>query len=193
MHNDANANRTYFDLDEGYVETLGSGVTAEIISMPNGWYRCVATFTYSLSPTSTNIGWYLGDTDNSTTVTDSGGVYVYGAQFEAGSYATSLIHTSGSTVTRSQDAATNAGNSDLISSTEGVLYGQLSKPQLDNDAHLLIALINNSVTNDQNTVTIGFDEDDDFYVRIKANGNNELIYISQKSFPNQFYKIALKI
>ena len=50
------------------------------------------------------------------------GIYMYGAQLEAGSYATSLIHTSGSAVTRSADVANNAGNSDLISSTEGVLY-----------------------------------------------------------------------
>ena len=93
---DANINRTYFNLDEGCVKTLGSGVSAEIIAMPNNWYRCVATFTYSSSATSTNVGWYLGDTDNSTTVTDSGGVYIYGAQWEAGSYPTSLIHTYGS-------------------------------------------------------------------------------------------------
>ena len=42
-----------------------------------------------------------------------------------GSYSTSLIHTSGSAVTRSADVANNAANSDLISSTEGVLYAEI--------------------------------------------------------------------
>ena len=120
---DANAARTYFNLETGKVGTVASGVTAEIIAMPNDWYRCIITYTIT---TGSVIAFYLADSDNSTTVTDSGGIYIYGAQLEAGSYATSLIHTSGSAVTRSADVANNAGNSDLINSTEGVLYAEIS-------------------------------------------------------------------
>ena len=59
-------------------------------------------------------------------------ISVYGFQIEGlVSYATSYIPTSGSTVTRSADAANNAGNSDLINSTEGVLYAEF-KGQNDN-------------------------------------------------------------
>ena len=50
----------------------------------------------------------------------------WGMQIEHGDFATSLIHTSGSAVTRSADAANNAGNSDLINSTEGVLYCEIN-------------------------------------------------------------------
>ncbi len=116
---DANANRTYFNLEEGCIKTVASGVTADMIAMPNGWYRCIITYTIT---TGAVIAFYLADNDNSTTVTDSGGIYIYGAQLEVGSYSTSLIHTSGSTVTRAAETLNNAGNSDLFNPNEGVLY-----------------------------------------------------------------------
>ena len=43
---------------------------------------------------------------------------------EQQSYATSYIPTNGATNTRLQDIANNSGNSTLINSTEGVLYGE---------------------------------------------------------------------
>ena len=49
-------------------------------------------------------------------------IYLWGLQLEQQSYATSYVPTSGSPVTRLQDAAIGSGNSDLINSTEGVLY-----------------------------------------------------------------------
>ena len=42
------------------------------------------------------------------------------------SFATSYIPTSGSTVTRAAETLNNAGNSDLINSTEGVLYAEIA-------------------------------------------------------------------
>ncbi len=50
-----------------------------------------------------------------------------GFQIEQSSFATSYIPTNGSTVTRLQDAAFGAGSSDLINSTEGVLYWEGAK------------------------------------------------------------------
>lgn len=125
-----NASFANYDLDKGVVSATGGAVTAQIIAMPNDWYRCVIIFT----ATSTNSGTPLLSLQNSPTASrgaayqgdGSSGLYLYGAQVEAGSYATSLIHTSGSAVTRSADAANNAGNSDLINSTEGVLYCEIN-------------------------------------------------------------------
>jgi hypothetical protein len=45
---------------------------------------------------------------------------------EQGSYATSYIPTEGSIKTRLADVCNNSGNSDLINSTEGVLYAEIS-------------------------------------------------------------------
>jgi len=54
------------------------------------------------------------------------GAYIWGAQLEQQSFATSYIPTSGSGVTRLADAAFGAGSSDLINSTEGVLYAEIA-------------------------------------------------------------------
>ena len=55
-------------------------------------------------------------------------LYVWGAQVEAQTFATSYIPTNGEVngVTRLQDAAFGAGSSDLINSTEGVLYAEIA-------------------------------------------------------------------
>ena len=101
-----------------------SNVTIQQYS--NNWYRCSAKFAGYTG--NTTIRLLLSDSDsnfNATSSTTGKFLYYYGLQLETGSYATSLIHTSGSAVTRSADSANNAGNSDLINSTEGVLYAEI--------------------------------------------------------------------
>ena len=53
-------------------------------------------------------------------------ILVWGAQMEAGSYATSYIPTDGSTVTRVQDQYSKTGISNLINSEEGVLFVEIA-------------------------------------------------------------------
>ena len=52
--------------------------------------------------------------------------YIWGAQLEEGSYATSYIPTDGSTVTRVQDQYSKTGISNLINSEEGVLFLEMA-------------------------------------------------------------------
>jgi len=58
---------------------------------------------------------------------DATDVYVWGAQAEENSYATSYIKNAGTAlgVTRVADTATSSGSSTVINSTEGVLYAQI--------------------------------------------------------------------
>ena len=82
----------------------------------------------------------FSDSDGSVTSTVTGqSVLAYGAQLELGSYATSLIHTSGSAVTRSADVANNAGNSDLFNDSEGVLYAEIKPDENTTDAIISIS------------------------------------------------------
>ena len=65
-------------------------------------------------------------------ITNSGDeLYIWGAQLEVGSYPTSYITTSGSTVTRNQETYEKTGISDKINSTEGVLFVEMAA--LSND------------------------------------------------------------
>jgi hypothetical protein len=79
-------------------------------------------------------------------------LYVWAAQVEVQSFATSYIPTNGSTVTRLQDAAFGAGSSDLINSTEGVLYAEVSA--LANENLQRILSISDGTHN--NCVKLGF-------------------------------------
>ena len=77
------------------------------------WTRITHTFN---TGTNTTIYVYLSSSLNS-----GGTIQLWGAQLEEGSYATSYIPTSGSTVTRNQDIFTRDGIGSLINSTEGTL------------------------------------------------------------------------
>jgi hypothetical protein len=91
---DSNTGRTYFNLDTGTVGTVHGGNTAKIEDAGDGWFRCSVTFTAS---SGTVKAFYVGDTDNSTVVTDSGGIYIYGPQLEEGTTASDFVaNTTGS-------------------------------------------------------------------------------------------------
>jgi hypothetical protein len=112
----------------------------------------------------------------------------WGMQIEHGSYATSLIHTSGSAVTRSADRADNAGNSDLINSTEGVFYLQfaaLTGAGSFNDLSLSDGTQNNKVQ-------LFYRATDKINARVTVGGVNVFDHIYQSTDTTQFEKVAIK-
>jgi hypothetical protein len=118
----------FFDLTTGAYRTeYNSAPTAyNITSASNGWYRCSVTMT---SVSGDNL--YIGPNDNVSTslsLTGDGtsGMYAWGAQLEAGAYATSYINTLGASVTRGVDSASKTGISSLIGQTEGTLFAEFN-------------------------------------------------------------------
>jgi hypothetical protein len=108
------ANRAVFDLNAGTVFTSAGSPNATIELDANGFYRCSisatigagGTFGCGISLSTGGNGFpadsYQGD--------GTSGLYIYGAQFESGTKATSLILTDSTVVTRNADVATVTGS-----------------------------------------------------------------------------------
>jgi len=118
--------RANFDIENGVLGTV-SGGTAEIKYYGNGWYKCsysfeaLATATSAIAVNLINDDLsanrnttYLGNTNNN--------VYLWGAQVEQGSYATSYIPTQGSAVTRLADSCSQTVPDGVIGQTEGTMF-----------------------------------------------------------------------
>lgn len=139
-----------FNLQNGTIDNVGvEAENAKIEDYGNGWYRCSFT-SLSNAAAGSNAQFiveFLG------TYSSGSSVYIFGAQLEQLSYPTSYIRTSGTTVTRIADAVT--GNSSLgqvINSSEGVLYAEMSALANDGTQNLL-GLNGGSISN---SILFGF-------------------------------------
>jgi hypothetical protein len=151
--------RANFDLDNGVLGDV-SGGTAEIKDYGNGWYRCSYSFE-ALATASSAIAinlvndnlnasrniTYTGNTNNN--------VYLWGAMFEQGSYATSYIPTSGSTADRAADVANGAGNEQVFNGSEGVLFADI-KAITEDSQFKAIAISDGTSSGDDNRVNIAY-------------------------------------
>jgi len=101
---------------ETFTASIGTGT---ITNVGNGWYR--VTLTNSVTAGDFTTGVYT------TSTTGTRSVFVWGAQLEAGSYATSYIPTTSASVTRNADVISKTGISSLIGQTEGTIFCELDR------------------------------------------------------------------
>ena len=97
-------------------------------SFGSGWYRFTATFTASATASNRYVVFGMSTNTNDTVTTLAGNgtdnFYLWGAQLEAGSFATSYIPTLASTVTRSADVASVNTLSPWFNASAGTVYAE---------------------------------------------------------------------
>ena len=178
-----------FDLSNGSINLQNSGVeSASINEFEDNWFRISASWTYSVGFPELDLinssfsATYLGD--------GASGVFVYGAQLEEQPYATSYIPTSGAIATRLADKVTGAGSTDLINSTEGVLYAEIAA-LADNGTNRVISLNSGQRSN---SVRLYFDSSGLGEVTMQVRSGNVLQVIEKYVLSNllDFNKVAIK-
>jgi len=136
-----------FNVSTGVVvtTTVGSGT---ITPAGNGWYRC--SITHSGTVTATNsVRSYVYPNNTNANTGDS--VIVFGAQLEAGAFATSYIPTVASQVTRAADVASVNTLSPWFNSVAGTLYVE-SIANATSPSNQYLATINDGTTNNRVTL-----------------------------------------
>jgi hypothetical protein len=127
-----------FDLSAGTLgSTVASGagwsfISSSITSVGSGWYRC--TITFVVGTTTGNVARIGMATDGTTFTASQRGlevytgsdktIFVWGAQLEAGAFATSYIPTTTTALTRNADVATMTGTnfSSWYNASEGTVF-----------------------------------------------------------------------
>jgi len=183
-----------YDLDNLTTATFQNGTVtspiATIKNVGNGWRKitlsvstantnlyCMYGIANSLSPT-------FGANRGRISFTTSASFYVWGAQLEAGSYATSYIPTTSASVTRNADVISKTGISSLIGQTEGTLFVDFNYTQ--NSGSSIVSIFNTAVSN-----SIFFETFNNIlYLTIITSGAL-VCQIPFTTLTNQNYKIAV--
>ena len=180
-------NNAIFDLISGTVVS-GNG---SIVALTNGYYRISLTGTYNAAGTRHEI--YILE-DNATNVTaayqgdGTSGVYIFGAQLEELSYATSYIPTNGASQTRAAETCFGAGNAATFNSIEGVFYCEIAA--LSNTNSFEDLSFSDGTSN--NKIQFFLSGTNSITARVTAGGSTQFNHSYTSSDVTQFTKYAIK-
>jgi hypothetical protein len=163
-----------FNFDTETFTSISAGVTATAEKRLNGWFRFSVAYP-SFATTSISIQFLVGNLTST---------YFWGAQLEAGAFATSYIPTVASTVTRNADIATMTGTnfSDWFNATEGTF--------VSTSANLVVNGFSRALTVSDNT-TSNFINVTTNLCQIRAAGTFYASFSSGGAVAGQFYQTTV--
>ena len=146
LYNGVGGSELNFAITSGGVVSLTSmtggaaAVTSGIVNFGNGWYRITSVGTDAITGTT--------QSEIFCQPSGTGSMYIFGAQMEAGSVATSYIPTTSGSVTRNADVINLSGSvSGCIGQTEGTLYAEGVISNYADAAASFVTLSDNTITN----------------------------------------------
>jgi hypothetical protein len=151
--------------------------------MGNGWYRCIFTAT----AVNTKSYFYVANADNSISFAGdaTSGIFVWGCQFESGSYATSYISTTSASATRVADECKKSGIGALIGGTSGTVFFDIkTNPTLSSANYKQFCYYINSAASQSYMFLDGVN-------KIQTNVNWGNLLYNTAFQPNTRYKVAL--
>ena len=152
----------------------------------NGWYRLSATGT--ASGVSEVFQILLNSSEGAGTFQ-----FIYGAQVEQGSYATSYIPTNGGISTRASDLCIGAGNSNVFNDDEGVLFFKGKFPNTTATANRYITLSDSGGSPYTNQISFYFFSNTAVIVYIGgASTATQAFRITNIDIQDSEFKIALQ-
>ena len=136
VYGTANGNNdwvSFFNLSAGSAGTFNGFTSTSITDVGNGWFRCTAIFTATASGTlSVRLGGASGTSFNNQLYAGDGtsGIFLWGAQLEAGAFPTSYIPTTTAALARSADVCSITGSdfSGFYNQSEGSTIVQAAHP-----------------------------------------------------------------
>ena len=182
---EGNASKSaFFNSNTGVV----IGAMSSMILLNNGWYRCSIT----ISAGSSSSNFYIATAKNNDVISsgdNTKGIYIWGAQLEAGSNATSYIPTVASAVTRNADVISKTGISDLIGQTEGTIFVDVdfNNAPSKTETNRIIELTDGT---NSNRIIVAFGSTNTLLTRLTASGLEQASF-SATSISVGMLKIAL--
>ena len=166
-----------------------TSASSSTTSVGNGWYRISLTFT---SGTETTIwgGSYTPYDSVATQGNGYSGIYIWGAQLEAGAFATSYIPTVASQVTRAADTANMTGTnfSSWFNQGEGTMYAEgKSVDSISGTTARRFAEVNDGSTSNLMSIEFRTTTQSRFTVTVSDTGQAS---VTSGGTINQFSKIA---
>jgi hypothetical protein len=161
---------------------LYDGTANQNVTLTNEWMRYTFTFTGGTFAIA-RFGLWSSVWGTST----SADILAWGAQLEAGSYATSYIPTTSASVTRNADVISKTGISSLIGQTEGVMFVDLD--WVNNGVDSVFATISDGTTS--NRIHFGYAASGNFwYLYSEASGASQA-NITFAAPSNGKYRLAI--